>query len=135
MEDILQDIKDLKIKSRDIRFLFAILAIVFGLLVRRFVPESERSGYFIVVGIFFLIGLSFPKFFTPLYRVWMGVSMCIGFVVSTILFTIVFLVGFTPIGFLMKLSRQEPLNLSWKSRTTTYWEKKKKMVSAYEKQY
>jgi hypothetical protein len=119
--------EDIKITPNNIRFLFIILAAVVLLIT--------KQQYLVPIAIVTIIGILFPQPFAPFYKVWMMVSMGIGFVVSTILFTLVFFVGFMPIGFLMKLFKQQPLDLSWKSSEESYWVKKKKQKPSLEKQY
>ena len=135
MEDILHDIKNIKITTNNIRFLIVILAVLAVFIVHHHAKAIEQYLY-IAIALFTVIGFVNPKLFTPLYKLWMAISICIGFVTGTILFSLVFLLGFTPIGFLMKLFQQEPMDLSLHSSKESYWDKKKKTKnSSLEKQY
>ena len=60
----------------------------------------------VVVG---LLGLLAPAAVRPVWVVMMAVALPIGFVVSTILMTIIFFVILTPVGFLMRLSGYDPM--------------------------
>lgn len=136
MKEILEDIKHIKTRDRDIRFLFLILAAIGSFIIYKFVPTYERFDYLFAIYVFFCIGLLFPKPFTGLYKIWMAGSICLGLVMSTILFTLVYVIGFIPIGFWLKTSNQQPMDLSFKSPRESYLNKKKKVAqSSLEKQY
>jgi|SRR3989344_3062078 len=76
------------------------------------------------------IGLFFPQVMTTIYRVWIAVAIIIGFVMSRIILTLIFLIIFTTISVISKLSGKQFLDLH--TQVSSYWIKKKKHVFSKE---
>ena len=69
-----------------------------------------------------LVGLVAPAVLKPLYQVWMAVAFVMGRVMTTVLLTIFYVVGFTLGGILMRIFGKDPLDRRWAPRLkTSYW--------------
>ena len=91
---------------------------------------------FLVLGLFLITsGIIFPPSLLRIYKVWMGIAFALGWFVSRLLLTILFLTVLTPIGLLAKLFKKEFLKLSFDKNKSTYWIKKGSETINYEKMY
>ena len=75
-------------------------------------------GAAIVVG---LAGLAVPALARPVYVVMMAVALPIGFVVSTILMTLIYFLVLTPTGLLLRLFGYDPMHRRPDRAANSYW--------------
>jgi hypothetical protein len=68
-----------------------------------------------------LVGWLRPGWVRPLWLVLMAVAFPIGFVVSHLLLTLVWLLVFTPIALGLRLAGKDPLRLRRDPAATSYW--------------
>ena len=67
-----------------------------------------------------VVTMTWPAVFTPLARVWFGLSHIMGSVVSKVLLTIVFFVVATPVGLFRRLCGSDAMRCkAWKDGATT----------------
>lgn len=87
--------------------------------------------------IYGLVGLCLPVAIYPLYKVLSIVTYPIGFVLSKIMFGIIFFLVITPIGFVLKIFRKDSLNTVIDTGASSYWLDNVKTVpkSQYFNQY
>jgi hypothetical protein len=115
-------------KLRQFAAIFAAGCLLLGaVVVWRIAPALEwepRAAAFWVwmvgatVG---LVGLALPKLVRPIYLLWMGVAMPIGWVVSHVLLAVLFFGVFTLVGALLRLRGWDPLHMRRKSGVDSYW--------------
>lgn len=75
-----------------------------------------------VVGItVFVWSLLSPNTLPPVYRAWMRFGQSIGAVVSSVLLALTYFVVATPVGLLMRMSGNDPLDRSLSGSLPTYW--------------
>ncbi|OPL17782.1 MAG: hypothetical protein AVO35_08980 [Candidatus Aegiribacteria sp. MLS_C] len=72
-------------------------------------------------GLFLLLGLTLPRVLAPLERAWMKFAHALGFMMTSILLTVVFFTGVTITGLLMRLLGKRPLNLNISREADSYW--------------
>ena len=65
-----------------------------------------------------------PRILRPVFLVWMGLAICLGLVVSTILLAIFFYVVLTPVGWLARLSGKDFLQRKMLPPGESYWVKR-----------
>lgn len=65
-------------------------------------------------------GLTVPTVLKPVYRMWMGLAVVLGFMMTRIILTIVFYFVITPTGLLLRLFGKDPLRRAWMP-DATYW--------------
>jgi hypothetical protein len=66
-------------------------------------------------------GILFPTLLRPVEWFWMKLALVLGFVVTNVLLTVVFVVGVVPTGLLMRMLGKDPLRLRPGRKSTTYW--------------
>ncbi|MCK9425179.1 MAG: SxtJ family membrane protein [Ignavibacteriaceae bacterium] len=92
-------------------------------------------------GLGFLImflGLTLPKALTWVYKLWMGLSVVLGFISTRIILSILFYFVLTPIKFLYKFTGKNFLDLKIEKSAASYWRKRPVITfdkSQYEKQF
>ncbi len=70
---------------------------------------------------FFLSSLLFPFILAPIERVWMKIAGVMGFVMTNVLLTLVFILGIIPIGILVRIFRGGSFEKGFQKKAATYW--------------
>lgn len=60
----------------------------------------------------------------PVYRVWMGLAVVLGTIMTRVLLTLVFALLVVPIGFALRLAGKDLLDRRLDRARTTYWRAK-----------
>ena len=77
------------------------------------------------IGVLFLIaGLVAPSVLRRLYKPWMALAVLMGFVMTRILLTLIFVLLFIPTGLLMRLFGRDPLRRKLDPDAKSYWIRK-----------
>ena len=81
--------------------------------------------------VFWLSGLTFfilaqirVILLKPIYKIWMGLAFCLGWVNTRIILMLVYYLAVTPIGLMMRLLKKDLLNLRLEKDARTYWLKR-----------
>jgi len=70
--------------------------------------------YFLPAAVALLvINMTWPRLFSPVARLWLGLSGVVGSVVSRVLLTVLFFTVVTPIGLIRRLAGADTLKLKW----------------------
>lgn len=113
-----------------------ILVILGGVALWR---GKDVYPYFIAPGIaFIVIGLITPVILKPLQKIWMGLSIVIGYFMSRLILALLFYFVITPIGSGLKLLGKDILDEHMDKTRSTYWTKRPAEVKdkkSYENQY
>lgn len=95
--------------------------------------------YFFALAVLFpALGLLVPRALRPVYRVWMGMALLLGWVMTRVMLSVLFYVGITPIGVVGRLLGNQFLELVADPEAETYWIRREPRDHAperYEKQY
>ena len=75
-------------------------------------------------GLLMLLGLAVPTALRPVYRVWMGIAVVLGYIMTRVLLTLVFVGLVIPIGLLLRLFGKDLLNRRIDRDAATYWQPK-----------
>jgi hypothetical protein len=67
-----------------------------------------------------VLGALVPGVLLPVYRVWMGLAFAMGFVMTRVILTVVFVGMVIPIGLVMRLVGKDPLDRQWRA-AASYW--------------
>ncbi len=105
--------------------------IVAGVLYWRDIP-----GVVVVTGIGGLLlvtGLVAPGLLRPLYKPWMALALVLGFIMTRVILTVIFVFLFVPIGLLMRIFGKDPLRRKLDPNAKTYWISKKYDTEAPER--
>ena len=134
---------DFKTEKKDIRLfsnIVPVVLIIWGTVLgfsHHWAGRSEWILYGIAVVLFFW-GMISPFTLRPVYIVWMYLTRCIAWFLTTLVLGLVFYIGFTVIGFLMRLFGKDPLNRGFDKEAASYWRKRgdyKFDRDRYEKQF
>ena len=135
-----EEFKLIKETKRDLRKFGLTVGIVL-LLIAALLFNFEKTSwiYFVVVGLYlFLNGLFFPRTLKPFNKLWMGLAIVLGFIMSRVILTILFYLVLTPISFIAKIFGKKFMELKYDKSSSTYWEKRsviqKKQID-YERQF
>ena len=124
INDVKTEIASLELSKKKLRNfgllvggIFLVISILFFLKDNNVMPYI----FLIIGGILFLFGAFSPQLLKTTYKIWMGFSFAIGWVISRILLMILFYIIVTPIGLISKLIKKEFLKLRFKSKKDSYW--------------
>lgn len=123
---ILQEFKNIKETKKDLRKFGLTIGIVL-LIITALLFYFGRANYYIwgiISGIFLLAALFTPALLKPFNKIWMGLSIILGFITSRIILTILFYLVITPIAFIFKLTDKDPLDLKFNKEAGSYWIKR-----------
>ena len=74
----------------------------------------------------------------PFHRLWMMLTLAMGFVMSRVILTLLYYLILTPIGLLAKIVGKKIMPLGFDKNAKTYWEKRENIVKQqidYERQF
>jgi hypothetical protein len=109
--------------TREIRMFALVLIAGFGFISLLFLWRGKPAvaGWiFGLAGGAAVLSAAIPPAGRVLYKIWMAVGFCIGFVVSKIILILIFFGLFTPVGILFKLIGRDELAVK-KRNADTYW--------------
>jgi len=96
-------------------------------------------GWPLCLAIFFLFfGFAAPRLLKPLQKLWMGLALVMGWVMSRLLLIVIFYFVMTPVGFLARLFGKDFLDIGNKEHKDSYWmpcKKKNDTKMDYENQF
>ena len=123
---IAQELKTLKTGKRELRNFGLLVGGVFLLLGLFFWYKGKTydTVFFVVGAPLVVLGAIVPRILRPVFLVWMGLAICLGLVVSTILLAIFFYVVLTPVGWLARLSGKDFLQRKMHPPGESYWVKR-----------
>src|SRR5437016_945378 len=138
---ILQDIKELKTGSRELRKFGLLVGGVFSAL--GLLWWARGRSYFawpLVPGVLLVaFGAALPRALKYIYLGWMSLAVVLGFVVSNVLLTVFFFLVIAPVGLAARLVGKDFLRLKLDRETATYWIRREakgpKASAEYERQF
>ena len=137
---LIDDIKNIKSGKKELRNFGIIFTVVLGILGGLMLWRKNPDFYilFILSGSFLLAGLLVPVILIPLQKVWMSIALVIGWVMSRVLLTVLFVIIITPLGVIKRLVKGDFLNKKLQKDTASYWldhEQKEVNEKVYENQF
>lgn len=101
--------------------------------------RNNNYDYILYLAVaFFTTGLILPSILKPVYKIWMALSVVMGFIMTKVIMVIIFYLIVTPIGLVASLTGKKFLDMKIDKSATSYWiarEKTNKLKSDYEKQF
>ena len=97
----------------------AALAVVTGILALRGSGAWPYTAG--AAGFFLLAGLLVPALLRPVEWVWMKFAHVLGIIMTHVLLTLVFFIGVTGTGLLMRLFGKDPMDLGRRQARESYW--------------
>lgn len=123
--------------SRDMNILAA-LFLGFPGLIGAYLAfwKGSSSGYvWMAVGAALAATRAIRPLFLIVYKVWIGVSVTLGYFVSRILITIIFFLVLVPTGFIMRLVGRDPMERKLDPKAASYWKKRESETDYPEERY
>ncbi len=137
---LIEEIKNIKSGKKELREFALIVGSVLAIF-GAFAWWGHKSFYpFFVGGGLGLIavGLLTPRVLKPIQKLWMGLALVIGAVMSRVILSLLFYLVLTPLGLVARLAGKHFLDLKFKEAKTSYWierPRQKKIPADYEKQF
>ncbi len=137
---ILEEIRQIKETKKDLRKFGVTVGTALIVLAALLLWRNKPSFiYFAVSGGGLLISaLVFPSVLKPLNKVWMALSIVLGWIMTRVILTILFYLGVTPIALSAKLFKKQFLDLKIDRAVDSYWikrEQKEFDKADYERQF
>jgi hypothetical protein len=126
--------------SRDLNILALLFLVLPGIIGGLTLWKGSANGWiWITAGCALGISRVIPPLFKAIYRIWITFSIVLGYFVSRILLTIIFLIVITPMGLIMRIVGKDPMERKLDPNAATYWEPKEQekdtSIERYEKQF
>ena len=112
---------DVRVSSpRNFGLWFTLIFAVVGLVPLRS-GQPIRTWALLVAGGFLALALAAPRLLQPLNLAWAKVGLAIAKVMNPVVLGIIFFGVITPMGWLLRKTGKDLLNLKWQPEATTYW--------------
>ena len=90
---------------------------------------SPRTWALIIVALFALPALLFPRVLTPLNAAWVKFGLFMHKIVNPILMGLIFFLTVLPTGLMLKLFGKDPMRRKLDANATTYWQQRDDKVT------
>ena len=97
-----------------------LVGLIFGLFFPWVLDASWPRWPWYIAIVLTAWGLIAPSTLNPLYQVWMRFGLVMGAIMSRVVLTIVFFVLLMPMGIVMRVVRDDPLQLKLKENEESY---------------
>ena len=125
INDVKTEILELELSKKKLRSFGLLVGGIFILISIWFYFKISNytTAYilFILGTILLLAGLAIPLLLKVPYKIWMGLSFAIGWVVSRILITSLYFIVVTPLGLIAKLVGKKFLDRDYNDKKDSYW--------------
>jgi hypothetical protein len=137
---LLEEIKNIKSKKRDLKNFGITIGIVLGLLGGLLWWKGKDTyTIFIILSLTFIFfGLVLPTLLRPIQKAWMTLAIILGWFMTRVILSILFYLVFTFIGLGLRLFGKQFLDLKMDNSKKSYWilrDKKPFKSSDYERQF
>ena len=122
MHNLFREIQSIGTGRRAIRsfgLLVGGVLIVLGVVFR----EHSEAGLALIAGgaALLVLGPVAPRLLTLPYKAWMALALVLGYVMTRVLLTAVYVLIVTPLGIAMRLSGRDPMQRKRDPDRATYW--------------
>lgn len=137
---IVEEIKSIKSGKSDLRqfgITMGIVLILFGGLFL-WLDKDYYIYLFIIAAAFIIIGLAVPFILKPIHKVWITISIILGWIMTRVILSVLFYLVVTPTRCLARLFGKQFLDLKIDKNVSSYWiskEKQKLNKADYERQF
>jgi len=137
---IVEEIKTIKSGKSDLcqfGITMGIVLILFGGLFL-WCDKDYYIYLFIIAAAFIILGLAVPFVLKPIHKVWMTISIILGWIMTRVILSILFYLVVTPTSWLARLFGKRFLDLKIDKNARSYWIPKKELKvnkADYEKQF
>lgn len=127
-----KNLSETKLKKFGITMGWAFCVISLLILIRH---RHSPTPTIVVAAAFFITGFIRPVLLKPVYAIWMKLAVLLGWINTRLILTVVFYAIFTPIALILKLFRNDLLDIKIEKSRQTYWRKKEDIGTNYERQF
>lgn len=119
----IEELKNIKSDNKELqKFGLTIGTVLLIISALMFYYSTELRLHFGIAGLIVIVsGYLFPKILLPFQKVWMGLALILGFVMSRLILTLLFYFVITPIGLIARLAKKDFLDLSIGNTKKSYW--------------
>jgi hypothetical protein len=126
--------------SRELTILAGLFLVIPSVIGGYMLWKGSANGWiWIAAGVALGLSRLVTPFFKAIYRVWIVLSIILGYFVSRILLTIIFFVIITPMGLIMRILGKDPMDRKLDPKAASYWiakeQEKDLSIERYEKQF
>jgi len=137
---ILEEIKGIKSDRKDLRNFGITIGIALGVLGGLLLWREKPSYFYCIIAAiaFLLSGFAFPAVLKPFQKVWMTISILMGWFMTRIILIILFYAILTPIGLIARLCGKKFIDRAFNKNAKSYWIIKtaeKRGSNTYEQQF
>jgi len=137
---IIEEIKHIKESERDLRkFGYTVGTVLLIITIFLFFKGRDSYRYFGTISILLIVcAIIFPIILRTLNKLWMIISILLGWLMTRVILLILFYLVLTPISLLTKIFKKDFLDLKFDDSGNSYWVKREKKIlntSDYEKQF
>lgn len=115
-----------KTDKKELKKFGYVIGIFLGLLaVLLFWKDKSPAVYLAYIsGSILFLSVVYPLALKPIYITWMSFAVVMGFVMTRVLLSLLFVIIFTPAGLVIRLLRKDPLNQKIEKQKSSYWIKR-----------
>ena len=120
---LIEELKNIDSSKKELKKFGLTIGIVLLLIsAAMFYYSSELRFHFGIAGIVIIAaGYALPKILIPFQKLWMGLALVLGFIMSRVILTLLFYFIITPIGIIARLAKKDFLDLSFNKSKESYW--------------
>jgi hypothetical protein len=120
---IIEEIKNIKSGRKALRNFAITIGIALGVIGGLFLwRDKPYYFYCFFAGVAFLLtGFTFPTVLKPFQKLWMIISILIGWVMTRLILIILFYGILTPIGIIARLCGKDFLDRKFNKNANSYW--------------
>lgn len=120
---LVQEIKKIKSSPKELRQFGLTLGSFFALLgsIALWKQSANAKALLMTAGAFLFFGILWPSVLKPFQKMWMGLALVMGAVMSRVILCALFFLVITPIGLITRLLGKDFLTRSWDPDKGSYW--------------
>ena len=120
---IIEEINSIRSGKKELRQFGIIIGIACGLLgvLLWWSGKTYYSYSFIIAAAFFFLGFTLPAALKPFHKVWMTISILMGWLMTRVILIILFYGILTPIGLIGRLCGKDFLDIKLHKNVQSYW--------------
>lgn len=117
--------KTIRLQVQEFGAIFAVIfTVIGGFQWFHHHRPSVALGLFVAAAFFYIVARYAPKVMHPLWKGWMALGAVMGFVVNTVLLSLVWAAMVVPLALLLRIIGKRVMDLSFKAPVNTYWEER-----------
>jgi hypothetical protein len=84
--------------------------------------DKDSYIYFLSIGAMLVaLGLAIPELLFPLQKLWMGIAVILGFIMTRVILSFLYYIIITIIGLVAKIFRKDFLDSNFSIKKESYW--------------